>query len=541
MRLDDAEILIGKLALGREYLTRDDARKIVAALGDSARAGRRETFSSAAVRLGYVENRRMTELAELVRTGDLVCRGTCGRRTPLAAAKVPETVTCSACGGPVYAGRPDGSPSRTTGRSQRPEAEAPELVLASLAPGVPLIAEPPPPSDGGLVPPGRRTVLDLSVPDEATLEEDALALAAPAPPSTIAQPLRAASSVLPPPAGSVAPPSPKSTAPNIHVHDDDADSTQDWEGQGERTLEMPSDGPPPVDPGGTTWRTPDPPKKPIFEPITLSPDLQLLAPIGRGGMGAVFRGRMRDGRIVAVKVLGAPPIPEVLSRFEREVRISTKLDHPNIVKVFATGTIPVGPDQGKPYFVMEYVPGRDLATWITEKPRSVPECLAMVRVLCAAMDHAHNRGVIHRDLKPANILVRQGDDHPMICDFGLAKFRAAIQDFTQHTNTGEILGTPSYMPKEQALGHHKLVGPPTDAYALGAVLYHLVTGRPPFLGASAFLTIAKVVREPPELPSKLNPKISPALEKVIMKFLEKEPRDRYPTCGELGRALAAVS
>ena len=157
------------------------------------------------------------------------------------------------------------------------------------------------------------------------------------------------------------------------------------------------------------------------------------------------------------------------------------------------------------------------------------------------MDHAHNRGVIHRDLKPANILVRQGDDHPMICDFGLAKFRAAIQDFTQHTNTGEILGTPSYMPKEQALGHHKLVGPPTDAYALGAVLYHLVTGRPPFLGASAFLTIAKVVREPPELPSKLNPKVSPALEKLIMKSLEKEPRDRYPTCGELGRALAAVS
>jgi eukaryotic-like serine/threonine-protein kinase len=195
---------------------------------------------------------------------------------------------------------------------------------------------------------------------------------------------------------------------------------------------------------------------------------------------------------------------------------------------------------GKPYFVMEHVAGRDLLAWAGERRRSPAELARMVCTVCEAIEHAHARGVIHRDLKPGNILVRSQDDRPVVCDFGLAKWRAEIQDITRHTGTGEILGTPSYMPPEQALGKRTLIGPPTDVYALGAVLYHLLTGRPPFQAPKLFQTIAKVVNEPPVPPRQLDPAIPPALEAVVLKALAKEPTARFPTCAALSQAIAAA-
>jgi serine/threonine protein kinase len=312
----------------------------------------------------------------------------------------------------------------------------------------------------------------------------------------------------------------------------------------ERTAEM--DGPmspAPLDSGGLatdkTWRSDAPAGGEEFEPFTVG-DLQVLAPIGRGGMGSVYRARWR-GNTVAVKILAAPPDnPDVMARFEREVKTSGALDHPNIVRVFATGTMPPDPGggPGKPYFVMDYVKGRDLAAWRHERPRSFAECVRMVVTLCQAMEHAHSRGVIHRDLKPGNVLVREGDDQPTICDFGLARYKAEAHGLTR---TGDILGTPSYMPPEQALGHRAKIGPPTDVYALGALLYHLVTGKPPFLGPTAFLTIAKVIKEKPEPPRAIVPTCPEALEAAILKALAKEPIDRFHTCADLRKALERLS
>lgn len=504
MVLGDAEILLGKIAIGRSYLSRENALRVVSALADLERSGRREPFHSAAVRLGFLERQRAQELVELLRTGELVCRGRCGRRVRLATVSPRDSVACAICGGPLYLNR--------NGSHDEPPPADGDAEISLDAPAAPAAKV-------------RNTIMELSV-DPALLDEE------PAP--VIAEPAPEHRTVASPSGFGAAPgpalPLDQDALPTIARRVEDA----------ERTAEM--DGPmSPVaaDPGGLdkTWRS-DAPVGEEFEPFTVG-DLQVLAPIGRGGMGSVYRARWR-GNTVAVKILAAPPDnPDVMARFEREVKTSGALDHPNIVRVFATGTMPpdFGGGPGKPYFVMDYVKGRDLAAWRQEKPRSYAECVRMVVTLCQAMEHAHSRGVIHRDLKPGNILVREGDDQPTICDFGLAKYKAEAHALTR---PGDILGTPSYMPPEQALGQPDKIGPPTDVYALGALLYHLVTGKPPFLGPTAFLTIAKVIKEPPEPPRKLVPELPEVLEMIILKALAKEPSGRFRTCAELRKALASV-
>ena len=192
---------------------------------------------------------------------------------------------------------------------------------------------------------------------------------------------------------------------------------------------------------------------------------------------------------------------------------------------------------GRPYYMMDYVRGRDLTEWLAERRRTPQESANLVAQVCQAMEYAHSRGVVHHDLKPENVLVAFENDRPMVCDFGLARYKADTQNVTQ---TGQIMGTPSYMSPEQALGRRHKIGPPTDVYALGAICYYLWTGRPPFSGTSPFQTIERVVRTAPRPPSQLNPDVPPALEAVVLKALAKEPTDRYPTCGELGKLLANV-
>ncbi|MCO5165198.1 MAG: serine/threonine protein kinase [Planctomycetes bacterium] len=468
MMLEDAEILLGKIAIGRAYLSREDALRVVETLSEWERAGRREPFHSAAVRLGYLDRRRADELLALLGSGELICRGRCGRRVRLAHLHPRDSVACAICGGPLYLACPPAA------------APAPEEAPVG---------------------PGRRTVIDLAVPE---LPPDEAPLAAPPTPS-------------------------QDDLPTLAARAEDGERTEE--------LDAPTRAPGAAGALDKTWRS-DAPQGDEFEPFTVG-DLQVLAPIGRGGMGSVYRARWR-GQAVAVKILAASPDhPEVIARFQREVKLASALDHPSIVRVFSTGVVPgEHGESGRPFFVMDHVQGRDLAAWAQERPRALAECVGMVVALCQAMEHAHSRGVIHRDLKPANVLVRAKDERPMICDFGLAKVKAELQDLTR---TGDILGTPSYMPPEQALGQRQKIGPPTDVYALGALLYHLVTGRPPFLGASAFLTIAKVIKEPPEPPRALNPAIPPALEQVLLKALEKDPVRRFHTCGDLRAALEGLA
>jgi hypothetical protein len=499
MTLEDSDILLGKIAIGRALITRDDARRIVDALAASARAGRRETFSGAAVRLGYLDRGRISELNDILTTGELVCRGSCGRRTPLRRMRPDETSRCGACGGPLYlAGRSNGN------------GHAPDLA--------PAVADEPPDEPR----PGN-TIVDLSIPDLGSAK----------PPAELATPGHGN-----PRAGDSDEATLEFDAPPGAPQGGSDESTLEFDPGSARTVARGIDpqGGPALGPLEQTWRSD--PKGEAFEPFALGPDLTVTAPIGRGGMGSVFRARTRDGRTVAVKILVASTHPDVLARFEREVKLSASLDHPNIVKVFSTGTVPAGPDAGKPYFVMDYIPGRDLGAWLAERSHSLVESVRTLMILCGALEHAHARGVVHRDIKPGNVLIREGTDQPMLCDFGLARYRAEIQSLTQ---TGDIIGTPSYMPPEQALGHRHKIGPPTDVYALGALLYHLVTGRPPFLGATAFLTIAKVIKDPPDEPRKHNPKVPPALEAVILKAMQKEPVNRFHTCADLRVALEAIA
>ena len=271
-----------------------------------------------------------------------------------------------------------------------------------------------------------------------------------------------------------------------------------------------------------------------FEPFIVGAGVRIVAPIARGGMGVVFRGQAAEGQVVAVKILvdRGSQSPEVAERFRREAVLTQGLDHPNIVKMLGAGLVEEGPFAGSPYFTMDYIAGHDLAAWARERSRAPREAARMLIPICEALNYAHGLGVVHRDLKPANVLVRARDEVPFLCDFGLAKLRS-----TSLTGTGDILGTPSYMAPEQARGQGALIGPPTDVHALGALLYFLITGRAPFVAPKPFEILRQVAQDAPTSPRELNSEVSPELEAIVLKALQKRPTDRYHTCAELAEAL----
>jgi serine/threonine-protein kinase len=247
-------------------------------------------------------------------------------------------------------------------------------------------------------------------------------------------------------------------------------------------------------------------------------------------MGIVYRARqVKAERIVALKMIlaGAHASAEELERFRTEAEAAARLQHPNIVQVFE-----VGEHQGLPYFSLEYCPGGPLAQKLAGTPLPPREAGDLVLVLARAVAHAHKHGVIHRDLKPGNVLLGEGGT-PKITDFGLAK---KVEEAGQ-TATGEVMGTPSYMAPEQAEGRKGQIGPACDIYALGAVLYECLTGRPPFKAPTSLDTILQVVSEEPVPPGLLNPGVDPDLQAVCMKCLEKELHNRYPSAEALAEDL----
>jgi serine/threonine protein kinase len=259
---------------------------------------------------------------------------------------------------------------------------------------------------------------------------------------------------------------------------------------------------------------------------------QILGELGRGGMGVVYKARQRGlNRLVALKMVlaGAHASAQQLSRFNIEAEAVARLQHPNIVQIYE-----VGEQEGLPFFSLEFVNGGPLDKKIAGMPQPVAEAAQMTEAMARAMHFAHEQGIAHRDLKPANILLTS-DGIPKITDFGLAKRLEEID--SSQTRTGTIMGTPSYMAPEQARGEIHSVGPLSDLYTLGAILYELITGRPPFQGASAVETVMMVTSQETLPPSRLQPKTPRDLETICLKCLQKEPAKRYANCFELAEDL----
>jgi tetratricopeptide (TPR) repeat protein/predicted Ser/Thr protein kinase len=270
---------------------------------------------------------------------------------------------------------------------------------------------------------------------------------------------------------------------------------------------------------GTATAVPARPVREGKRPIAI-PGYEILGELGRGAMGVVYRTRQKGlGREVAVKMVlsGQFAGPHELERFRSEAVQLAKLQHPNIVQVFE-----VGECDGRPFFAMEYVPGGSLARLLGKKPMPAQQAAELAETLARAMHHAHERGIIHRDLKPANILLA-ADGSPKVTDFGLAKGGGSAAD----TGTFAVLGTPSYMAPEQAGGRSRDVGPAADVYALGAILYECLTGRPPFRAPNWLDTVHLVATAEPVAPGALTSNLPPDLETITLKCLQKEPAKRY--------------
>ncbi len=260
-------------------------------------------------------------------------------------------------------------------------------------------------------------------------------------------------------------------------------------------------------------------------------DYEIVRELARGGMGVVFRARqMSLNRTVALKMILAGQLAnetEVL-RFHAEAEAAASLDHPGIVPVYE-----VGQHQGQHFFSMGFVQGQALSQRLSDGPLPARQAATLLAEVAEAIEYAHRRGVIHRDIKPANILIDESG-HPRLTDFGLAK---RVQGDSGLTGSGQIMGTPSYMPPEQARGQRSEVGPAADVYALGATLYCMVTGRPPFQAATAIETVLMVISEEPVPPRRLNASVPRDLETITLKCLQKEPARRYKTAGAVALDL----
>jgi hypothetical protein len=255
-------------------------------------------------------------------------------------------------------------------------------------------------------------------------------------------------------------------------------------------------------------------------------DYELLEEIARGGMGVVFKAKQVSlDRTVAVKMILAGQLasPDDVQRFHTEAKAAANLQHPGIVAIHE-----VGEHEGQHYFSMDYVAGRSLADLVRDGPLPAARAARYVQAVAEAIQYAHAHGTLHRDLKPSNVLL-DAADRPRVTDFGLAK---QVSTESGVTATGQVLGTPSYMPPEQAAGSRE-IGAAADVYSLGAILYHLLTGRPPFQGETALDTLLQVRETEPVPPRLLNPKVPPELETICLKCLEKEPRQRYGSAQEL--------
>jgi serine/threonine protein kinase len=272
---------------------------------------------------------------------------------------------------------------------------------------------------------------------------------------------------------------------------------------------------------------------------------QIESELGSGGFATVYLAHdAATGRPVALKVPHPETLrsPDLRRRFEREARAAASLDHPNINPIHETSQ-----SAAEPYIASHYCSGPTLADWLKHRlaPASPVAAAQLIATLAAALDHAHQRGVLHRDLKPANVLLDAPDEQgppetlfdgylPRLCDFGLARI---VEEDDERTRTGVLLGTPRYMSPEQTVGNASQIGPTTDVYALGVILYELLVGRPPFVGDTELETLRQVRNDRPISIGRLQPNVPRDLDTIAMKCLEKEPWRRYSTAADLAADL----
>ncbi|MEQ9410438.1 MAG: protein kinase [Fuerstiella sp.] len=266
---------------------------------------------------------------------------------------------------------------------------------------------------------------------------------------------------------------------------------------------------------------------------------ELLDRVGAGGMGVVYRARqLAADRIVALKLIRADRLaqadPEhrrqVLERFQVEAQATARLDHPNVVGIFEVNTS--NPDQ--PWFSMQFVDGETLSERLADGPLSGQEAAQITQQMARAVEAAHQRGILHRDLKPQNVFLQRTSGRVLVGDFGLAKLEV---DDSERTGADDILGTPAYMSPEQ-IRNSAGVGPPADIWSIGATLYHMLTGRPPFQAASAMDTLRHVLDYEPASPRKLNPEVDRDMDTMCIKCLQKNPAQRYATVTDLTHDLS---
>jgi serine/threonine-protein kinase len=289
--------------------------------------------------------------------------------------------------------------------------------------------------------------------------------------------------------------------------------------------------PKPVPELAVTLREPDPLQESGPEVWPTINDYEILGELGRGGMGVVYQARQVSlKRVVAVKMVLAESHAgaEGLRRFRREAEAAARLQHPNIVQIHQ-----VGEQNGRPYLVLESVEGGSLGQRVAGTPWPAEQAARILETLARAIHYAHQRGIVHRDLKPANVLLTN-DGVPKITDFGLAK---VLDKEIGQTKMGVIMGTPSYMAPEQARGQTQEIGPATDVYALGTILYELLTGRPPFRGATTLDTVQQVLFDELVPPTRLQPRVPRDLDTICLKCLQKEPQKRYSSALALAEDL----
>jgi serine/threonine protein kinase len=265
-------------------------------------------------------------------------------------------------------------------------------------------------------------------------------------------------------------------------------------------------------------------------------EFYLLQEIGRGGMGVVYKAHQKSlDRLVALKMLLSDHLhdPVRKARFLGEARAAAALSHPNIVQVYQIGECPAGH-----FFVMELIDGKTLEDLVLQGKLAIPWAVQCLLAVAEAVHFAHTKDIIHRDLKPANIMMDAGQ-RPVVMDFGIAKFMHSSASLTRE---GVIMVTPAYMAPEQAGENLGVVGPASDVYSLGAILYTLLTGRPPFDGSTPLQTVLKVISAEMPVPvRKFQPRVPEALEQICTRCLAKKPEDRYPTAEALADALRGLS
>lgn len=289
--------------------------------------------------------------------------------------------------------------------------------------------------------------------------------------------------------------------------------------------------------------------------LPVIPGYEVLGELGRGGMGVVYKARQTAlNRLVALKMIRTGELAGAVerARFRSEAEALARLHHPNITQIYE-----ISEQNGLPYLALEFADGGNLAQKLAHTPQPIEQTAELLYTLARAIHHAHQAGIIHRDLKPGNILLHNADrgmmnnerkpanSHspflvPKITDFGLAKWLAAESRVTVpggQTQSGAILGTPNYMAPEQAEGKTREIGPLSDVYALGAILYEMLTGQPPFQGATALETLDQVRSQPPLPPRRVRPTVPAALETICLTCLQKSPSKRYSSAEALAQAL----